>query len=183
MQDEAIVEEKPNTEPHNLCRFCGSSLAAPGARKCVHCSEYQSWWRQVLSRIGLSDLALLVAVGSLAWVAIQDVVRGEKAALDLKVLECASSHIGLAVFNAGSQPGILSRLKVAVVDANAANAAKPKASFPLSIDIQGKQTGAIQVDPGKHVLLNYQVTGDMKNEFTESCKLRIVADKYEESEP
>jgi hypothetical protein len=127
MQDEAIVEEKPNTEPHNLCRFCGSPLAALGARKCVHCSEYQTWPLQVLSRIGLSDLALLIAVGSLAWVAVQDLVRGERAALDLQVLECASSQISIAVFNSGSQPGILSSVQLAIVDANAADASGAKA--------------------------------------------------------
>ena len=177
----SLQGDSPHSTARTKCKFCLSPLSEPGASKCINCSEYQTLPLQIISRIGFSDLALLVSVSVLAWVAVHDFIRGEKAALDLKVVECATSRISIAVFNSGSQPGILSRLELVTVDADAEKLSATDPRFPLNLDMNDKETGALFVTPGNPVLQNLQVTSSMKNKFKGDCALWVLAHKYEES--
>lgn len=172
------------------CRYCGDALKAPGARTCATCREMQIPYGMLLGKISIANFALFGSIIILLFSNFSDLLHGQRARINMRVLNCDPNKIRAALFNSGSTPGVVTNPAIYL----SSDQTITPAAVPISLTGQeeGKSPqGAFTIPPGgMPVLLDITFANQDRNEVMNSaqfdeanCQIHLSLDKVEEDDP
>jgi len=171
----------PREARASVCKFCGNWLLFPKARKCANCGEFQVWWLALLDKISPGDLALAGSVLAVTYVGIVTLLRGEAAAIDFKVVDCARNQISVAFFNTGTQPGVIAN-PVLYAYPNQKSRADPLTEIILEVvDSSDGGKSTFLVGKGDPLLRDFTFDEIHQRDLTGDCWLMLSVEKIEKS--
>jgi len=91
------------------CPYCQKALAAPGARFCTECDQWQDCRGRFLSQMNLGDLALYGSIVVLLFTSFSALAFGKHAKIEATTLNCSDFIATAYVSNSGSTSGIITR--------------------------------------------------------------------------
>lgn len=161
------------------CKVCGEAIKVV-ARKCIHCDSYQDWHADVsISSTVLALIVALVTALTAALPVLQRTLTANNSELSFSFQAATKEIISVLVTNQGVRPGSVvnhGSLSITPKDGK-------KVPYELALS-NTKDAGAILIEPGTSVILNYQLDPLSKPPNPQvldddlSCTLRLPYNEF-----
>jgi hypothetical protein len=151
------------------CKICAKPIP-DGARKCIECGEYQSWFFRVVAGLDLKGLIALVPIATLAFAFLHDRVEGKYSNLDFALVSCAQEKVVAFVSNTGNRSGIIAAAKYNVADDNPRPFALPESPASRLFEGGDSRVMEFRVDP----LISPGGLATFEDRRADDCEVKIT---------
>jgi len=131
---------EPEAQP---CRYCFAELR-PGARYCVECKRFQSFWSRISGEINFTSLIALIPIATLAFAFLNEKVVVPYSRLSATVLRCSTNEVTAALNNTGTRD--------AIVEGGSARFVPVRPDFDRYLNLPGQEYKPVIVGAGKSLV-------------------------------